>query len=239
MIGRLALNLAIAALPAIAFVSGAAQRTGISLGRFYKAFLAGLIVVVPAIAIMLLVSAAPAGVDGFLGEVVDAFVVAGLVEEAAKIASVAWSISLLSGTRPSAPGPPSRGEVGAISATAGLGFAFLENAFYVVGSSSLLLARALLAVPLHGATAVILGFAILPPQQAARPAPAAWPEPVTKAGGGRRAMMGLFVAVLIHGTYDLAVVQAVWLSPAVVLLAVAVALKFQADSEKPRSGRKS
>jgi RsiW-degrading membrane proteinase PrsW (M82 family) len=119
-----------------------------------------------------------------------------------------------------------RKDTALVAATAGLGFAFAENAFYVLGSASLLLARALLAVPLHAATAVMLGVAIAGGGPAGRRG-----EPGARRGAeGRPARQdvglppALILAVALHGAYDLAARRAVWAAPFVVVVAVVLAV---------------
>jgi RsiW-degrading membrane proteinase PrsW (M82 family) len=153
MIGRLALNLAIAALPAVVFVFGAAQRSELPFAAFYRSFAAGLLAVFPALAVMLLVSSAISGVGGLAGDALRAFVVAGLVEEVVKLAPVWWSMRQAGNTvfrggrdsRARAAGfaaagleapAPEQPPLLPLAVTAGLGFAFLENAFYLAGSFS-------------------------------------------------------------------------------------------------------
>ena len=237
MITRLALNMAIAVLPAVVFVFGATRRTDISPRGFYRAFLAGLVAVFPALAVMLLVSSALAGVGGLHGGALRAFVVAGLVEEVVKLAPVRWSMRradyanshgerglparapraraagiAVAGARIPAPEVPRRLP---LAVTAGLGFAFLENAFYLAGSSSLLVMRALLAVPLHGATAAYLGLAV---------APAAAPRGSDRGRAFYSVPAAIGLAAVVHGAYDLAVKRAAPLAPLVVLAAVALAV---------------
>lgn len=246
MIRWLALNLAIAALPAVVFVFGAAQRSELPYAAFYRSFAAGLLAVFPALAVMLLVSSALSGVGGLPGDVLRAFVVAGLVEEVVKLAPVRWSMRRPGNTIPRngrdararAAGFAAAG-VGApapqappllpLAVTAGLGFAFLENAFYLAGSSSLLITRALLAVPLHGATAAYLGLALTS-------------GPVVQRSDRRGSLYSVPAAValaaFVHGAYDLAVKRASLLAPIVVIGAIALAVALARHrSRKPLDAR--
>lgn len=250
MIGRLVLNLSIAALPALVFVLGAARRSELPYAAFYRSFAAGLLAVFPALAVMLLVSSALSGVGGLAGDALRAFVVAGLVEEVVKLAPVRWSMrragDIISrngrdaragttrvraagfaaagagATGVGTPGPrlPSLLPLGV---TAGLGFAFLENAFYLAGSSSLLITRALLAVPLHGATAAYLGLAV----RAGRP-----PRGSDRRGARFSAPSAVALAAFVHGAYDLAVKRAAPLAPLVVIAAVALAVTLARRAQR-------
>lgn len=217
----IALNLAIAALPALVFVGFAARGGALPLSAFYRSFLAGILAVFPALFVMLLVSSALSGVQGLAGDALRAFVVAGLVEETVKLAPVWWSMRRLDlpagdrgpdlrGATPA--GHPARARRLALAVTAGLGFAFMENAFYVAGTSQILVARALLAVPLHGAAAAYLGIAVGTEGNPTRPARA------------RTAAAALALATVIHGFYDLAVKRAALAAPVVVLAAVGLAV---------------
>lgn len=224
-----ALNLAIAALPALVFVGLAARGGVFPLSAFYRSFLAGILAVFPALLLMLLVSSALSGVQGLAGDALRAFVVAGLVEEAVKLAPVWWSLRRLElpagerhapgpyrrpsdRRRAAPPGSPPPARRLALAVTAGLGFAFMENAFYVAGTSQVLLARAVLAVPLHGAAAAYLGIAI-----GSTADPAGPPHIRTVAGA-------LALAAVVHGFYDLAVKRAALAAPVVVIAAVGLAV---------------
>jgi RsiW-degrading membrane proteinase PrsW (M82 family) len=287
MILWIALNLAISALPALAFAGWAAGRRTVPFRNLYKAFIAGLLAVFPALAAMLLVSAALSRVGG-LGELgrdaLQAFIVAGLLEELAKLAPVAWAAAMLNETggedagrsrrrsaaagapgrrHPTAPGglggrhPTASGAVDGdrrarvvVAAVAGLGFAFMENAFYVIGSSSLLLARAVLAVPLHAATAAFLGLGLATAgrHQYTRPAdgPAGGdgrlssehsahaPRRDTHPSQSRhlRMLPMMALAAGTHGLYDLAVTRAAAVAPVVVIAAVALALALARRHER-------
>jgi len=216
-----ALNLAIAALPALVFVGLAARGSAIPLSAFYRSFLAGILAVFPALLLMLLVSSTLSGARGLAGDALRAFVVAGLVEEAVKLAPVWWSMRRLDlpagergpDLRGAAPaGSPAPARRLALAVTAGLGFAFMENAFYIAGTSQVLLARAVLAVPLHGAAAAYLGTAI------GSPADPAGPAHIRTVAGA------LALAAVVHGFYDLAVKRAALAAPVVVIAAVGLAV---------------
>ncbi|MFP4010633.1 MAG: PrsW family glutamic-type intramembrane protease [Spirochaetaceae bacterium] len=216
----LAINLAIAALPAVLFVGWSTNRTRISYREHYVAFLAGLLAIIPAFPAMLLLSGAFSGVGGAGAELLQAFVVAGLVEETAKLAPVSWVLQRHRVAERDITGsgggkrrrPPRKRSPAPISlaVTAGLGFAFLENGFYLAGSSSLLLMRAILAVPLHGATAAFLGIALAEAHQTAE-------KPGLPA-------LGLAGATLVHGLYDLAARHVPALAPVVVAAAIVPAV---------------
>jgi RsiW-degrading membrane proteinase PrsW (M82 family) len=248
--GRIALNLGVSALPAAAFILWAVRNSATSFSAFYKSFLAGLLAVFPAVVLMLLVSTPLSRVDGLAGDLLRAFIVAGLIEETVKLAPVWWAVTRLA-THPSRPderaggrrpGPDAEqsSDSGVLLAvTAGLGFAFLENAFYLAGSSSLLLARAVLAVPLHGAAAAYLGLSVARRGDAdGRPVAVGRDRPgavgpdarrVRHTPGvsmGARVLAALALAALVHGAYDLAVKRATGLAPVVVVAAVALAVVF-------------
>lgn len=201
--GRIALNLAVAALPAAAFVLWARRKTTIPTSGYYRAFLYGLLAVFPALLVMLPVSARLAGIAGLGGDALRAFIVAGLIEETVKAFPARLS---------SRQSVWNREDRAAVAATTGIGFAFMENAFYLVGSSSLLIARGILAVPLHAATAVYLGLA----------------GRETAAGGRalRDVPAAILLATVVHGGYDLAAKRLPAVAPLVVAAAVLLAARF-------------
>lgn len=123
-----------------------------------------------------LVNLAPApGLQGAL----KAFLVAAIPEEAAKLALL-WLVALRhDGARPARDAPLS-------GALIGLGFAPVENAFYIVGKPEaawLALARAVTAVPHHVAIGFVMGW--------------------LAAGGRRPLLLAFVVPVLLHGLYNL------------------------------------
>jgi RsiW-degrading membrane proteinase PrsW (M82 family) len=153
-----------------------------------KVMIAGILSVIPCIGIELaLMQAQPSSLWG--GILWQAFVVAGLTEELAKVACLKWVIwrrpefderldGIVYGTR------------------AGLGFALIENILYLSQTSTtghfvgMFIGRALLAIPLHAITAGVMGY------YAAR-------RRFDQVGPG--IWGGCAIAVLIHGVYDAAV----------------------------------
>ena len=153
-----------------------------------KVALAGVVAVIPCFFIEIgLMKLQPPSLWG--GILWQAFIVAGLTEELAKVACLKWVIwrrpefderldGIVYGTR------------------AGLGFALIENVLYLSQSGSagqfvgMFIGRALLAIPLHAITAGIMGY------YAAR-------RRFDNVGPG--IWGGMLIAVVIHGVYDAAV----------------------------------
>ena len=152
-----------------------------------KVMLAGCLSVIPCAFIEHgLMTVAPAASDAWKFITYQAFVVASLTEEIAKVLCIKLVIwrkpefderldGIVYGTR------------------AGLGFAAIENVFYLLQATSveqfvgMFFGRALLAIPLHAITGGIMGY------YAAR-------RRFDKVGPGL--LGGLAVAVFLHGAYD-------------------------------------
>jgi RsiW-degrading membrane proteinase PrsW (M82 family) len=117
------------------------------------------------------------------GVAVDAFLVAALVEESAKFAVVWFTIY-----HDPEFDEPYDGIVYCV--TASLGFAIIENLFYLVGGELRnIVARALLSVPLHALAGVFMGtFMGL--------------SKFRPTERRKLLMLALLVPVLAHGTYD-------------------------------------
>jgi RsiW-degrading membrane proteinase PrsW (M82 family) len=108
-----------------------------------------------------------------------AYVVAGLLEEAAKLAVVLFFIARHTEFDEVADGM-------VYTMAASLGFAVVENILYLAGPSTVLLVRGITAVPLHATAGGIMGYFI-------------GMNRIEKRGS---ILAGLFLAVLLHGTYD-------------------------------------
>lgn len=164
-----------AILPGIAVLILVSYRSS-NRAILFRAFAVGYFVVVPALALELLLSPL-FDAAGPTGDLLRAYLVTGLVEDAAKLAAIGWFVC--------APGVDSRDRL-RVAAVTGMGFATFENLLYVDEALSTLVLRAVTAVPLHLLVSLILVHTAFP------------------AGAGRpRLATALVTAVLIHGTYDL------------------------------------
>ncbi len=156
-----------------------------------KVFLWGVALVIPAVILEFLVSLILRPFTGgllMLWIAVKSFIVAGLIEEWLKRYTV----------KKTAYYSPYFDEVmdGIVYAVvASLGFATIENIFYVMeGGFTIAIARAFTALPLHAITAGIMGYYIGRAKFA--------DTPLKEAELFRK---GLFKAVVIHGIYDFTV----------------------------------
>lgn len=147
--------------------------------------LAGAISCIPAsILELVMMKFLPSG--GVAGALVEAFVVAALVEESAKALCVRWFVW-------SRPEFDERMDGITYGTRAGLGFALVENVLYLLGAKSfvgfvaMFVARAVLAVPGHAIYGGIMGY------YAAR-------RRFDRTGPGLAG--GLALAILLHGLYD-------------------------------------
>ena len=182
MIPALAGNLLLAAVPSLLLLAvfyRREKRLHDVPGLVFRVFGAGCLSLVPAFLAGYASRGLAAGLPAGWRTVWLAFVTAGLVEESAKYLTV----RLTTARRPELAGPLD-GVVYTVSA--GLGFAFFENVFFI-GETPLVLLRALTAVPLHAASAAVLG----------------WFIGRARANPGSSALPGLTAATLLHGTYDL------------------------------------
>ena len=96
--------------------------------------------------------------------------------------------------------PPAVRETIAAGAAVGLGFALVENSWYIADATLLLLVRGVTAVPLHAVTAGFLGWGLTSPL---RPA---------------RVLTGFAAAVLLHAAYNAMIVAGGLLAPSTVVL---------------------
>jgi RsiW-degrading membrane proteinase PrsW (M82 family) len=143
----------------------------------------GIVSVVPAVALGLAIEPAFVGQGVLSAAAFDAFVIAALCEEGAKLA-----VLLFYSFRHSAFDEPMDGIV--YGATAALGFAALENVMYVAdGGVGVAVARAFLSVPGHATYGAVMGYYV---GRARFDAERRW----------RLVGTGLFSAVLLHGFYD-------------------------------------
>ena len=150
-----------------------------------------------------------------------AYVVAGLLEEAAKLLVVLFFISRHEEFNEVADGM-------VYTMAASLGFAVVENVLYLAGPSAVLLLRGVTAVPLHAAAGGIMGYCV----------------GMERIEGRGSVVTGLILAVLLHGTYDFLLFTGVRLTsylisfatvPLLVAAAVAVALLFQSAVRRDRA----
>jgi len=153
--------------------------------------LAGAISIIPAAIIeLLLMKVGPRA--GIAHAVYEGFIVAAVVEETCKALCVRWFVW-------NRPEFDERTDGIVYGVRAGLGFAMVENVFYLLEAKSMVLlvvlfcARAILAVPMHAITGAFMGHA------------AAWKR---FEGRGPGMLGGWVIAVLFHGTYDAALFDA-------------------------------
>ena len=206
----LALNLALAGAPAVALFILASHREH-RRGRSARAPSVALAWGVAAIAAALLAGVAVTplrgGLPGAWRTVFDAFVVAGLVEETAKYVAV---LVVLRSTVLRSTGTAAQTRDALVyGMVAGVGFAFVENTIYLGEPPPVMILRAVTAVPLHACTGAWLGFAVR----------------LGRRAGSRAGPVGLAIAVVVHGVYDLMIAfgpPAAYASLALVVLAFAV-----------------
>ncbi|HGG56229.1 MAG TPA: PrsW family intramembrane metalloprotease, partial [Nannocystis exedens] len=150
----------------------------------WKTFALGVLTVIPVLAFALPLSSYAEGFSSpYLAGLYDAFVLAALPEEAAKLAVVYWYAR-----RHSEFDEPMDGLVYGVAAS--LGFATLENILYVAdGGLGVALMRALTSIPGHATFGAIMGYFV----------GQAHFEP----GRARRFLfLALALPVLLHGVYD-------------------------------------
>jgi protease PrsW len=178
MIGQLAGNLLLAAVPSLLLLlvfHGREKRLHVRPGLVFAVFAAGFLALPPTLAAGFASRLAGGFLPADCQPAWNAFITAGLLEESAKYATVR-----LTAFRRLELSSPLDGVIYTISA--GLGFAFFENIFYLSEGLTLLL-RAATTVPLHAASAAVLG----------------WFIGRAKARPGSSVAPGLLLAVLIHG----------------------------------------
>lgn len=164
-------------------------------GMVLRVFLGGIAATVPLLAFSLIlnVGSPHEHLPPLLFQAVEAFVIAGLLEESAKL----WVVRRL------AYRSPYFDEImdGIVyTITASLGFACLENILFVLGGTwQTAVARALTAVPFHAVCSGVMGYYVGKAKFSRTPR--------QELALFRR---GLFTAVLLHGTYDFLI----FLSPA-------------------------
>ncbi|MBL8966626.1 MAG: PrsW family intramembrane metalloprotease [Spirochaetaceae bacterium] len=182
--------LGLSALPALAIIGYVYRRDRARpepLGLISRSILFGFLAVIPAALIEIgLGYVLPRG-SGLFGAFIEAFLVAGLVEESVKLFFVKRYLF----RRPEF---DERADGIVYAVCVSLGFAFVEDFLYGYGDFGLLLLRAFTAVPLHAIASGVMGYYIGLAKiegRGARGGPAA--------GAWKR---GLLWAVLIHGFYD-------------------------------------
>lgn len=157
------------------------------LGLVWKSVLFGFVAVVPAAAFEIALQAILPPLPGLLEPLVEAFLVAGLIEESVKLFFVKRYIF----RRPEF---DERADGVVYAVCVSLGFAFVEDFLYGFSDLRVLLFRAFTAVPLHAICAGLMGYYIgiakVEGRSGANP---------KAAGAWKR---GLLWAILIHGLYD-------------------------------------
>jgi RsiW-degrading membrane proteinase PrsW (M82 family) len=150
-----------------------------------------------------------------------AYVVAGLLEEAAKLAVVLYFISRHEEFDEVADGL-------VYTMAASLGFAVVENVLYLAGPSTVLLIRGFTAVPLHAAAGGLMGYFV----------------GLYRIEGRGSVFAGLLAAVLLHGTYDYLLFAGLYSDsilvsfgtvPLLVGAAIVVALLFRSAVRRDRA----
>jgi RsiW-degrading membrane proteinase PrsW (M82 family) len=159
-------------------------------GLIFKLFFWGCVSIIPAIIAELFVGLLKPLFPAMLYLLFDAFVVAALCEEVMKLLTVRIFAFR-------------KGQFDEImdgiiyTVAGGLGFAFLENILYSMGSGSfvgILLLRGVTAVPLHALCSGIIGFHV----------------GKSKFVPGAGVLPGLLLAILIHGLYDFFIFTGLW-----------------------------
>ena len=153
------------------------------------------------------------GPSNLFGTTLDAFLVAALPEESVKLL-VLWLVLRKN------PYFDEHYDGIVYAVSVGLGFAALENVFYVIGDEDWMLvaiSRALLAVPGHYAFAVLMGYFY------------SVYHFVDRSSKVRYSI--LFVPVLAHGIYD-SLVMSFQLSPYIVLISLPVLIWFCVKLQK-------
>jgi RsiW-degrading membrane proteinase PrsW (M82 family) len=143
------------------------------------AFLLGLVAVLAALVAGFVTAPLGRMLSGYADLAFKAFFQAGLLEEAAKLAVV-----LLVVARHPAFDEVADGIVYVMAAS--LGFAAVENVLYIGETTSVLLIRAITAVPMHGAVGGIMGYFV----------------GLSRIEHRGSVVTGLLLAVVVHGLYD-------------------------------------
>ncbi|MFP4362742.1 MAG: PrsW family intramembrane metalloprotease [Spirochaetia bacterium] len=178
----LGVNILLAAIPSVIILRifykqdrNRSEPKGLLLHCFFLGFLS----LLPALVIEFGLIFFERQLSGILIITFRAFIVAGLVEEGAKLFVVKSFIYHRVEFNEMTDGI-------VFTIAASLGFAFFENLFYSFGPPSVLIIRGLTAVPLHAISAGILGYYI----------------GYAKFTASFHMRKGLFLAVLVHGFYD-------------------------------------
>ncbi len=187
---ELAAALGLSALPAFAIIAYIYQRDRARpepLGLIGRSVLYGFVAVAPAAILELILTAILPPIPGILGVLVEAFIVAGLVEESVKLFFVQRYLFRH-------PEFDERADGVVYAICVSLGFAFVEDFLYGYADFGILLLRAFTAVPLHAIATGVMGYHLgVAKIEGLRRGPAAL------RGALRR---GLGWATLIHGLYD-------------------------------------
>ncbi|MDP3177912.1 MAG: PrsW family glutamic-type intramembrane protease [Spirochaetaceae bacterium] len=209
----------LAALPAIAillYVRKLDRARPEPVGLIGRSVLYGFIAVIPTAAIELSLGTFVPSPDGLAGRFYESFIVAGLIEEGAKLFFLRRYIF-----RRREFDERADGIVYAVCVS--LGFAFAENVMYGFEDPFVLVARAVTAVPGHAIFSGIMGYYVGIAKIEGR-----------GKGAGTLAK-GLFWAVFLHGLYDFLVLS----GPAVAFVAallpaggVALARLFRSSLER-------
>lgn len=183
----LLLNIALVLAPSVYLVARTAHRdvrTGRDIRTALRATAAGYIAVLPVIALLASATAHTQPLTPLPNALLYSFLAAGLLEEASKL--VALRIATRSET------DLERVQDGLrYGVLVALGFAFVENLFYISEPLTVVLLRSITALPLHVACAAISGFFLAGSRLEGR--------------GGLA--LGLASATALHGLYDLALQQ--------------------------------
>ena len=177
------INILLAAIPSLAFLLffyfQDKQRREPPL-LIFRAFLLGFFAVIPALLLEIIIAGTADPFFTGIGRLLlRAFIIAALVEEGMKLVTVRLFLYNLK-----AFDEITDGIVYTIAAS--LGFAFFENVLYSFGPPLVLIIRGLTAVPIHAASAGILGYYI----------------GITRMTETKQIGRGLLYAVLLHGAYD-------------------------------------
>ncbi len=168
------------------------RRTGVQPGSLLIVQTLFFGAVAMALALLIGVATAPLmrRLTGVARELVSAFVVAGVVEETAKMATILLLIAIDRRRYARSPQTPSvdrRALPVWTGAVVGTGFAILESLLYIGRGPGVLLLRGVTALPMHLTTGVILGLALSPSRHRSS------------------TLVAFTVAVVLHGVYDLIV----------------------------------
>ncbi len=184
----LTINLLLALIPSAGLILYFSRRTRRPqpLHRLAAAFFLGFAAVLPAVLAGMAISPLADWLPPLSGPLrhlpshaFRAFLIAGLLEEGAKMAAV-------SGVLVPRPFFRTVSDGMVYTVTVSLGFAFFENLLYSLGPWWVILIRGVTAVPLHAGASGIMGYYL----------------GCSALGEERQAGRGLLLAVLIHGLYD-------------------------------------